>query len=225
MSTASFKQRNHLLEAYLRNLAARPLATKAATAAVLQFTQDALASYLAGTRPKPSKAAPPHIKALATVSADMTSVRMALAGALVFGPLNHALGLFVTKLLAARGTTGGRAKLEAILAHNLIAAPINTAAYLASVAVVNGARTSNAILALVQRGFFSMLRATWVVSPTSMVIASKTLPPELWPIFFNFVGFVLGTLAAVRVKKAQLAAARKGKGVAPPKDDSAPTSS
>ena len=41
--------------------------SQAATAAVLQFAQDALASYLAGAQPKPPKYAPVHQKALAKV--------------------------------------------------------------------------------------------------------------------------------------------------------------
>lgn len=56
----------------------------------------------------------------------MVSVKMAVAGALVFAPLNHALGLFLARLLAGRGKTSTRAKVEGILANSLIAAPINT---------------------------------------------------------------------------------------------------
>ncbi|KZW02556.1 hypothetical protein EXIGLDRAFT_601777 [Exidia glandulosa HHB12029] len=214
---SAVNKRNPLLDAYLRNLVANPLWTKAATAATLQFSQDALASAIAGARPRPGKAAPLHEKALAKVSADMVSVKMAVAGALVFAPLNHALGIFLARLLATRGKTGTRAKVEGILANNLIAAPINTVAYLASIAIINGARSVDGVLALVQRGFFGMLKMTWMISPVAMVIAQKAIPPELWPLFFNFVGFVIGTYMSARVKKARLAAARAKKDPKDPK--------
>ncbi|EJD55547.1 hypothetical protein AURDEDRAFT_109833 [Auricularia subglabra TFB-10046 SS5] len=214
---SAVSKRNAILEAYLRNRATRPLLTKAATAASLQFAQDALASYIAGARACPGKAAPAHQKALAKLSADMISVKMAVAGALVFAPLNHALGLFLAKLLAARGKAGTRAKVEAILANQLIAAPINTVAYLATVAVINGARSVDGVLALIQRGFFGMIRVTWMVSPAAMVVAQKTLQPELWPLFFNAVGFVIGTYMNARVKRAKLAAARAKKDPKDPK--------
>jgi hypothetical protein len=45
-----------------------------------------------------------------------------------------------------------------------------------------------------------------------MLTAPARLPfPQFWPLFFNFVGFVFGTLGATKAKKARLRAARKGK--------------
>ena len=64
-----------------------------------------------------------HPCSLLQVGADMISVKMAIAGALVFAPLNHALGLFLARLLAGRGKTGTRAKVEGILANNLLLPP------------------------------------------------------------------------------------------------------
>lgn len=49
-------------------------------------------------------------------------------------------------------------------------------AYLASIAVINGARSVDGVLALVQRGFFGMLKVCYILIRSS---AAKTLPDDV----------------------------------------------
>lgn len=73
-------------------------------------------------------------------------------------------------------------------------------------AVISGATTRAQVLAGVKAGYFKMLQVTWISSPIAVLIAQKFIDPALWIIWFNAVGFTLGTTFNVIIKKAKLRA-------------------
>jgi len=81
--------------------------------------------------------------------------------------------------------------------------------FLASMAVLNGAKSWEEIKKTIKAGFFSVIRVTWIASPVLMVVAQKFIPVELWVPFFNVVAFVLGTYMNAKVKLLRMAAAKK----------------
>ncbi|KAF4623240.1 hypothetical protein D9613_002111 [Agrocybe pediades] len=208
MSASAVSKGPHpLLVKYLAQLGAHPLRTKAITTGTLCFLQEVLGSNLAGTPTKVSKDSSPAVRALASFHVDAKAVKMALYGFLVSAPLSHFLIGLLQKAFA--GQTSTRAKVAQILASNLLISPIQTTSFLASMAVINGAKSLDEVVKTVKAGFFSVIRISWVVSPLSMTIAQKFVPVDLWVPFFNLIQFVLGTYFNIRVKKIRLAAARK----------------
>jgi len=199
---------NGLLALYLSQLAAHPLRTKATTTGILCFLQEVLGSSIAGLPVKrPPKDAPAIIHILARGHIDIKAAKMALYGFLISAPLGHVLVGALQKAFA--GKTGTTARIAQILASNLLVAPIQTAAFLASMAVINGAKSLDEVVQTVKAGFLQVIRITWVVSSLSMTIAQRFIPVTLWVPFFNLVQFVLGTYFNARVKQLRLAAMKK----------------
>jgi len=132
---------------------------------------------------------------------------MGAYGAFVAAPLSHYLVGFLQNVFA--GKTSATAKVAQILASNIFVAPIQTIAYLASMAVINGAKSLEDIKRTVKGGFVPLIRITWVASPLTMIFAQKFLPVELWVPFFNFVQFILGTYFNTKIKLLRIAAAKK----------------
>lgn len=102
---------------------------------------------------------------------------MAIFGFLVSAPLGHAMVKTMQKFFAGR--TGPSAKLGMLAASLLVIAPIQITVFLANSAVVEGARTKDAILRVVKRGFAPVLGVTWITTPTAVIFAQKFLPPEV----------------------------------------------
>ena len=73
---------------------------------------------------------------------------------------------------------------------NVQVAPIQNTVYLASMAVIAGARTFHQIRATIRAGFMPVMKVSWVVSPLALAFAQKFLPEQTWVPFFNFVSFV-----------------------------------
>jgi len=208
--SVSTKNANTLLASYLTQLATHPLRTKCITAGTLCFTQEVLASHIAKApvqRPPKNASFITHL--LASARVDAKSFKMALYGLLVSAPLGHVLVGALQKKFA--GKTGTGAKIGQILASNLLVAPIQTSVYLASMAVINGAKSFDDIVRTVKGGFMSVMRMTWITSPLSLIIAQKFIPQELWVPFFNLVGFVLGTYFTTSVKQARIKAEKAKK--------------
>lgn len=108
---------------------------------------------------------------------------MALFGFLVSAPLGHAMVKTMHKFFAGR--TGRSAKLGMLAASLLVIAPIQISVFLANSAVVEGARSKEAILRVVKRGFAPVLGVTWITSPTAIVFAQTFLPPEVRALGFS----------------------------------------
>jgi len=140
---------------------------------------------------------------------DVKALKMAVYGLLVSAPIGHVLIGALQKAFA--GKTGTGAKIAQILASNLLVAPVQTAAFLASIAIINGAKSADEVIKTVKAGFFSVIRITWAVSPLSTIVAQKFVPVDLWVPFFSFIQFILGTVFNMRVKQLRLAAAKKEK--------------
>ncbi|KIK07439.1 hypothetical protein K443DRAFT_673354 [Laccaria amethystina LaAM-08-1] len=196
-----------LLVKYLAQLSAHPLRTKAITTGSLCFLQEVLGSVLSGLPAKPCKDAPAPLRALAKAHIDIKAAKMAIYGLLVSAPLSHVLVQYLQKAFAGKTSPGAR--IAQIVASNLLVSPIQTAAYLASMAIINGATTLDEVIKTVKAGFFSVIRISWVVSPLSLTFAQKFIPVELWVPFFNLVQFVLGTYFNMRVKQLRIAAIKK----------------
>ncbi|KAF8273912.1 hypothetical protein EI94DRAFT_1676084 [Lactarius quietus] len=200
--------KNRLLLAYLAQLSAHPLRTKALTTGTLCFLQEVLGSHLADAPvPQPAKDAPFFIHALARAKVDTRAIKMALYGLLVSAPLGHILVSELQKAFAGR--TGRGAKIGQVVASNLIVAPIQAVSYLASLAVIGGAKSWGEVKKTVRGGFFPVIRVMWISSPLSLVFAQKFLSPELWVPFFNLVSFVLGTYFNTKMKRLRKSAAEK----------------
>jgi len=200
MSASPAKKTVHpLLQKYLAELALHPLRTKALTAAVLCFLQEIVGSHLAGVPVrKPAQNAPFIGHLLARGHIKVKAAKMALYGFLVSAPLSHYLIGLLQRAFA--GKAGKGARLGQILATNLLVTPIQTSAFLASMAIING----KDVLKTVQEGFLPVLRVQWFASPLSMLIAQNFIPIELWVPFFNAVQFTFGTFFNMRAKQAAL---------------------
>ncbi|KAH8120220.1 hypothetical protein DFH11DRAFT_1558931 [Phellopilus nigrolimitatus] len=207
---SSISKKNSLLAAYVTQLTTHPLRTKSITAASLCFIQEVLASHIAKTPvQRPPKTATGVAHALAYAKVDVKALKMALYGFLVSAPLGHVLIGTLQRIFAGR--TGTRARVAQILCSNLLVAPIQSTVYLASMAIVNGAKSVDDVVRTVKSGFMSVMRMTWTISPLSIIFAQTFIPQELWVPFFNLIGFVLGTYFTVRVKKARLEAEKAKK--------------
>jgi len=211
MSTAQISPKaplNPLLASYLVQLAKNPLRTKAITSATFCFLQEVIGSNVAGVPPNPtSKDASALSKALVRAHINPKAFKMALYGFFVSAPLGHFLVGLVQKAFA--GKVGLKYRLGQLLASNLLVSPIQVSVFLASVAVINGAKSVDEVIRTVKGGFFSVIRVHWVVSPLSMVIAQQFIPVELWAPFFNIVQFTVGTIFNIKGKRLRLAAAKK----------------
>ncbi|KAF4605080.1 hypothetical protein EYR40_003863 [Pleurotus pulmonarius] len=196
-----------LLAKYLAQLAAHPLRTKAITTGSLCFLQEVIGSNIAKTPiQRPPKGASTLAYLLAQSHIDAKALKMAIYGFFVSAPLAHYLVGLLQKAFA--GKTSTKAKIGQIVANNLLIAPITTSSYLASMAIIAGARSFEEVVATVKAGFFSVIRISWVVSPISLLIAQKFIPIELWVPFFNSIQFILGTIFNVKTKRVQMAKAK-----------------
>ncbi|KAI0697132.1 hypothetical protein BC835DRAFT_1270758 [Cytidiella melzeri] len=205
--TAGPAQVNPLLAAYLTRLAAHPLRTKQVTSGIFSFLTEIIANHLAGVPSKKvARDAPAYEHALAAAKIDSRAIKMALYGFFVSAPLNHVLVGKLQQVFA--GKTDAKSRVLQILASNLIVSPILISAYLASVAIISGARSFNSVFAVIKGGLFKALRVSWVTSPLSIAIAQNYLSPELWVPFFNLVTFMTGTIFSTMIKKQRVAEAK-----------------
>lgn len=148
---------------------------------------------------------------------------MAAYGALISAPLGHLLISILQRVFANR--TSLKAKILQILVSNLVVsqpyfpkptfidtgqvAPIQNTVYLASMAVIAGARTWHQVRATVRAGFMPVMKVSWITSPIALAFAQKFLPEQTWVPFFNIIAFVIGTYINTHTKKKRLAALRK----------------
>lgn len=142
------------------------------------FLQEVLARHLAGVPSRkvhPSAGPLEHLLAASKVNAK--AFKMALFGFLVSAPLGHTLAKTMHRAFAGR--TGPSAKLGMLATSLLIIAPIQIAVFLTNSALVEGARTREAVLRVVKKGFAPVLGVTWITSPTAIMFAQAFLPPEV----------------------------------------------
>jgi len=199
------KSQTGYLAAYLKQLQSNPLRTKMLTSGSLSALQEVLASWLAHDKSKHGHYFSSRVP------------KMAAYGALVSAPLGHMLISILQWLFAGR--TSLRAKILQILVSNLVVSPIQNAIYLASMAVIAGARTWHQIRATVRAGFMPVMKISWISSPIALAFAQKFLPEQTWVPFFNIIAFVIGTYINTHTKKKRLAALSKrhyGDGRSPP---------
>ncbi len=151
---------------------------------------------------------------LARAKIDSKAIKMALYGFCISAPLGHTLVGLLQKAFAGKTTT--KDKIMQILASNLILAPVQISGaplslclkvgsdtdfgsytvYLASMAVINGAKSVDEVLRTVKGGFMNVMRVgpsflsiwsnehhvhqiTWITSPLSLIVAQKYLSPEV----------------------------------------------
>ncbi|EEH34461.1 integral membrane protein [Paracoccidioides lutzii Pb01] len=183
------------LQAYLEQLQSNPLRTKMLTSGTLFGLQEFLASWIAHDRSQHGHYFNSRIP------------KMMLYGSLVGAPLGHLLIGILQKIFAGR--TSLKAKVLQILASNLIISPIQNTVYLASMAIIAGARTFHQVKATVKAGFLPVMKVSWVTSPLSLAFAQKFLPQHTWVPFFNIIGFIIGTYINAHTKKKRLEALRR----------------
>lgn len=192
--------------------------TKMLTSGTLSALQELLASWLAHDRSKHGHYFSSRIP------------KMAVYGAFVSAPMGHFLIGFLQWVFAGR--TSLRAKILQILVSNLVVrapspsskiwlsvsrahyhfpqvAPIQNTVYLASMAVIAGARTWHQVRATVRAGFMPVMKVSWITSPLALAFAQKFLPEQTWVPFFNIVAFCIGTYINTHTKKKRIAALRK----------------
>ena len=153
--------------------------------------------------------------------------KMAAYGAFISAPLGHFLINILQRMFSGR--TSLRAKILQILVSNLVVcilcstssiictanlespqiAPIQNSVYLASMAVIAGARTFHQIRATVRAGFLPVMKVSWVTSPLALAFAQKFLPEHTWVPFFNILAFIIGTWINSQTKKKRLQALRR----------------
>ena len=172
-----------------------PLRTRMLTSGSLAALQELLASWIAHDRSKNGHYLTARVP------------KMAIYGAFVSAPLGHLLIGILQRVFAGR--TSARAKVLQILVSNLIISPIQNSVYLASMAVIAGARTFHQIRATVRAGFLPVMKVSWITSPLALAFAQQFLPEHTWVPFFNIVAFVIGTYINAHTKKKRLAALRR----------------
>ncbi|KAM0756622.1 hypothetical protein T439DRAFT_345300 [Meredithblackwellia eburnea MCA 4105] len=201
------KQINPLLAAYLANLAARPILTKACTSGVLSFISEIAAGELSGTSPAPLAAKErtglPPVDLLRRYH---KAVKMAAYGFVISAPLGHSLLNILQK--AFEGKTSARAKVAMIVCSNVFISPLTQSIYIIAMALIGGANSSQQVWKILKSSFLPVMKTTWVISTLCMAIAQKFLAPELWVPFFNIVGATVGTYLNVQAKKAALASSK-----------------
>jgi len=165
------------------------------TSGTLSALQELLASWLAHDRSRHGHYFSSRIP------------KMAAYGALISAPMGHILIGFLQWVFAGR--TSLKAKILQILASNLVIAPIQNTVYLASMAVIAGARTWHQVRATVRAGFMPVMKVSWITSPLALAFAQKFLPEHTWVPFFNIVAFCIGTYINTHTKKKRIAALRK----------------
>ncbi|PKX99968.1 hypothetical protein P168DRAFT_293848 [Aspergillus campestris IBT 28561] len=183
------------LALYLKHLQSNPLRTKMLTSGVLSGLQEFLASWIAHDVSKHGHYFSARVP------------KMLLYGMFVSAPLGHLLVGILQKIFAGR--TSLKAKVLQILVSNLLVSPIQNGVYLASMAVIAGARTVHQVRATVKAGFMPVMKVSWVTSPLALAFAQKFLPEHTWVPFFNIIGFFIGTYVNTHTKKKRLEALRK----------------
>ncbi|KAF1815356.1 hypothetical protein P152DRAFT_378521, partial [Eremomyces bilateralis CBS 781.70] len=183
------------LAAYLQQLGSHPLRTKMLTSGTLSSLQEILASWIAHDKNKNGHYFTSRVP------------KMGIYGAFVAAPTGHVLFWLLQKIFAGR--TSVKAKVLQILVSNLIVSPIQNTVYLASMAIIAGAQTFHQVRATVRAGFMPVMKVSWITSPICLAFAQQFLPEQTWVIFFNLVGFVIGTYVNAHTKKKRLAALRK----------------
>ncbi|EPS42493.1 hypothetical protein H072_3536 [Dactylellina haptotyla CBS 200.50] len=184
------------IQSYLRLLQTNPLQTKMVTSGTLSALQELLASLIAGDKKHGSYLTP-------------RVPMMAIYGAFISAPLGHLLINILQR--AFRNRTSTRAKILQILVSNFIVSPIQNVVYLASMAVIAGARKKENVKAMVRTGFFPVMKVSWITSPLALAFAQKFLPEHAWVPFFNLIGFIIGTYVNALTKKKRMAALEKKK--------------
>jgi hypothetical protein len=76
-------------------------------------------------------------------------------------------------------------------------------------ALIAGARTLNQLRASVKSGFMATVRVYWFCLPFCLGFAQASIDVGSWPIFFEFLAFLIGIYTQTLVKKKRLAALRK----------------
>ena len=180
---------------YLKHLQSNPLRTKMLTSGVLSGLQEFVASWIAHDVSKHGHYFSARVP------------KMLLYGMFVSAPLGHLLVGILQKIFAGR--TSLKAKVLQILVSNLLVSPIQNGVYLASMAVIAGARTIHQVRATVKAGFMPVMKVSWVTSPLALAFAQKFLPEHTWVPFFNILGFFIGTYVNTHTKKKRLEALRK----------------
>ncbi|MCJ1354711.1 MAG: hypothetical protein MMC33_004700 [Icmadophila ericetorum] len=183
------------LAAYLQQLQTHPLRTKMLTSGSLAAVQEVTASWLA------------HDLSEGGHYFSSRVPKMAVYGAFISAPLGHFLISVLQRVFSGR--TSLRAKILQIVVSNLVVAPIQNSIYLASMAVIAGARTFHQVRATVRAGFMPVMKVSWITSPLALAFAQKFLPEQTWVPFFNIISFIIGTYINTHTKKKRLAALRK----------------
>ncbi|KAI9837360.1 MAG: hypothetical protein M1819_000435 [Sarea resinae] len=193
--TGGKSQQPGYLAAYLNELQSHPLRTKMLTSGTLSALQEVLASWIAHDRSKSGHYFTARVP------------KMAVYGAFVSAPLGHVLIGILQRLFSGR--TSLKAKILQILVSNLLVSPIQNTVYLASMALIAGARTFHQVRATVRAGLWPVMKVSWITSPIALAFAQKFLPEQTWVPFFNLVAFVIGTYINAHTKKKRLAALRR----------------
>ncbi|CAO1617695.1 unnamed protein product [Sympodiomycopsis kandeliae] len=213
---------NTLLARYLSALNANPLRTKMITSGVLSALAEVLAGHLAGvaSSKKSESSSSRHTSSgitqqlsthvnqvLTTLGLNDRALKMFIYGYAISAPLGHVMTGLLQKAFA--GKTTPKDKILQIITSSLTVTVIANVVYLASMAVVNGARSVDKILLVVKSGIWRMLQISWLTSPAALAFAQNYLQPQLWEPFFTLLRFFLSTYFNTMAKKKQVALAKK----------------
>jgi len=205
MAAVQAKPINPLLASYLLSLATRPLLTKAVTSGTLSFLQEIVASKVTGSPSPPIEST--GIAPIDAIKRNKKAFKLAAYGFFISAPLSHTLVGILQRQFAGR--TDGKSKLLQILASNFLISPIIVTAYLASMCVINGGRSLQAIIEFVRLGFGKAFRVGLITNPLSLLFAQRFLSPEAWVPFFSFISFLVGTKINIDIKRANITARAK----------------
>ncbi|KAJ1511095.1 hypothetical protein HMI54_001050 [Coelomomyces lativittatus] len=176
---------------YLNLLLQRPVLTKAATSAFLNFLQEFVSQALSSATTD-------------TKRILSTCIKMGAYGLLASGPLSHYLYTLLNSLFSQSTL---KDLIGQMLGANLVIAPIQNLVYLIAMAII-GRRSIKSSLA---KGYWPLMKATWCLFPVVQLIAVRLIPQPLWIPYFNCVSFLFGVYTNLKLKSQENETKRKKK--------------
>lgn len=193
----------HLNQLYLSYLAAYPLATKSATAAVLATLNESIATSITDLTRKQKRPQFLEPKVLKKI------LQMLIYASLFVTPVSHAYYNQLARLF--KGKLNWKYKVLQILTSLVTISPFLSAAYVSWISAMNAETNASSRLSIVKsavvkglrNNFWLVYRTSAITSTVAIAAAQVLIPTELWVVFFNVVYFVLGTYQNTKMKLRQ----------------------
>lgn len=169
---------------YLLALKSQPLATKAATAAVLSLLNESIASCVSAQT--------------LIVPFSTKMVLMLLYGGGVSTPISHYMYMVLNRLVRPSTRKG---KVTQLILQLTTIAPLLATLMIGYITWINSTKFNwKLIKKAIRENLLRMWRTNCGLNLFNMIIAQNWLPQDLWVSFFTFTFFILGTYQNTMLK-------------------------